>query len=275
MAIARPAFSRYNLPIAIQPKSQGRSMEEKGSAEHRARYVWDRDKLTWVEALEKPALEEHPINESVAESIYVEGLEKSPAEDVLIEATAEAEGLQYRGAWIRLAGVIIDFIVLGVFNIIVSQATGLSGTLGQYLVPIFGVVYFIGFWTWRGQTPGKMIIGAKVLRIDGSPVGLGRAAMRYIGYFIYISVIQLSISYVHWALVIIICVGIFLATALNRDKRGLHDRIAGTVVINTRPKPLEDYEEEEEYGEDEEYEEAYEAEEEVEASEESWNTAQG
>jgi len=234
-------------------------MEEKGSAEHRARYVWDRDKLTWVEAVEKTIPREPPREENAVKTTYEEGLEEVPVEDILPEAAAEAEELQYRGALIRLAGVIIDFIVLGVFNIIVSQATGLGGTLGQYLVPIFGVAYFIGFWTWRGQTPGKMIIGAKVTRTDGSPVGLGRAVIRYIGYFIYLSVIQLSIAYVHWILVIIICVGIFLATALNRDKRGLHDRIAGTVVINTRPKPLEDYEDEEE-----EYEEAYEAEEEVE-----------
>ena len=243
-------------------------MEEKGSAEHRARYVWDRDKLTWVEALEKPAPEEHPQNKSVAEATYEESLEEVPSEVSAFEGVAEAEGLQYRGALPRLAGVIIDFLVLGVFNIAVSQATGLSGTLGQYLVPIFGVVYFIGFWTWRGQTPGKMIIGAKVVRPDGSPISMGRAFLRYIGYFIYLAMIQLSIAYIHWSLVIIICVGIFLATALNRDKRGLHDRIAGTVVINTRPKPLEDYEEEEGY--EEEYEGAYEAEEEeVEASEET------
>jgi len=69
------------------------------------------------------------------------------------------------------------------------------------------------------------------------------------------------VNYGGWFVPVIIFIFAFLLIALSREKRGLHDRIAGTVVINTRPKPLEDYEDEEVYVE------AYGAEEEDEVSE--------
>jgi uncharacterized RDD family membrane protein YckC len=240
-------------------------MEGKGSAEPRAKYVWDRDKLAWVEATEEPAVEEPSSGEGVAEATYEEGLEEIPAEVSAIEG-AGVEGLQYRGAWIRLGGTVIDGVIIAIINLAFRTALGTESTVVTWLVPIIGAVYFIGFWAWRGQTLGKMVIGARIVRRDGSPIGLARAILRYAGYFVYFLVMRIGGAvYVPY---IILLVG-FLIIAFSREKRGLHDLIAGTVVINTRPKPLEDYEEEEEYGE------AYEEEEEVEASEETWDTSQG
>ena len=239
-------------------------MEGKGSAEPRAKYVWDRDKLAWVEATEEPAVEEPSSGEGVAEATYEEGLEEIPAEVSAIEG-AGVEGLQYRGAWIRLGGTVIDGVIIAIINLAFRTVLGTESTVVTWLVPIIGAVYFIGFWAWRGQTLGKMVIGARIVQRDGSPIGLARAILRYAGYFVYFLVMRIGgVVYVPY---IILLVG-FLIIAFSREKRGLHDLLAGTVVINTRPAPLEDYEEEE-------YEEAYEAEEEVEASEETWDTSQG
>ena len=239
-------------------------MEGKGSDEPRAKYVWDRDKLAWVEATEEPAVEEPSSGEGVAEATYEEGLEEIPAEVSAIEG-AGVEGLQYRGAWIRLGGTVIDGVIIAIINLAFRTALGTESTVVTWLVPIIGAVYFIGFWAWRGQTLGKMVIGARIVQRDGSPIGLARAILRYAGYFVYFLVMRIGgVVYVPY---IILLVG-FLIIAFSREKRGLHDLLAGTVVINTRPAPLEDYEEEE-------YEEAYEAEEEVEASEETWDTSQG
>ena len=233
-------------------------MEGKGSAEPRAKYVWDRDKLAWVEATEEPAVEEPSSGEGVAEATYEEGLEEIPAEVSAIEG-AGVEGLQYRGAWIRLGGTVIDGVIIAIINLAFRTALGTESTVVTWLVPIIGAVYFIGFWAWRGQTLGKMVIGARIVQRDGSPIGLARAILRYAGYFVYFLVIRIGgVVYVPY---IILLVG-FLIIAFSREKRGLHDLLAGTVVINTRPAPLEDYEEEE-------YEEAYEADEEVEALEEN------
>jgi uncharacterized RDD family membrane protein YckC len=228
-------------------------MEGKDSAEPRAKYVWDREKLAWVEAEEKPRPEKAFREESLAEATYEEGLEEVPAEDVLVEAPGEVEGLQYRGAWTRLVGIFIDGLIIAIVNLAFRAIVGTESTVAAWLVPIIGAAYFIGFWAWRGQTLGKIVIGARIVRRDGSPIGLSRAILRYAGYFVYFLIMRIG-GFVYLPYIIILVA--FLIIAFSREKRGLHDLIAGTVVINTRPKPLEDYEEEEEY------EEAYEAEEE-------------
>ena len=54
-------------------------------------------------------------------------------------------------------------------------------------------------------------------------------------------------------LAISIFIVIFLVLVLNKNKRGLHDMLAGTVVINSRPSPLEEYEEGDYYDAEEEF----------------------
>ncbi len=122
----------------------------------------------------------------------------------------------YAGFWIRFASGIIDFIILFVVGIVLALALG--GTSGTVLQLAVGLVYTIGFWIGQGATPGKMAVGIKITTVDGDPIDIGRALLRYIGYFV--STITLGIGY--------------LMIAFTREKRGLHDYIAGTVVIKTR-----------------------------------------
>ena len=237
-------------------------MVEESQDKPRARYVWDRDKLAWVEAEEETGAERPAQEERVVEATHEKAIEELAPESLAIEAAEGLEGeeLQYRGAWIRLAALVIDGIVITIINFIGRQIFGTESTIASWLIPIICAIYFIGFWTWRGQSLGKIVIGAKIVRVDGSPIGIGRAILRYLGYFVYLLIARF-ISGPVYTFYIIIAVGLFIV-AFNRKKRGIHDLIAGTVVIDSRPAPLEDYDEEE-------YEEAYEAEEEVEASEES------
>ena len=242
-------------------------MVEKGPDESRARYVWDREKLAWVEAVEESPREKTPPEEIVADIMQEEGLEDISAE--VAKAGTEEElqesELEYRGAWIRLAAIAIDALIIVIINAPIRLILGTESPIISWLMPIVGAGYFIGFWAWRGQTLGKMVIGAKIVRPDGSPISLARSFLRYLVYFAYLLIARL-LGGQYYIIVVMVLIAL-LTIAFSREKRGLHDRIAGTVVINTRPKPLEDYEEEEGY--EEEYEGAYEAEEEVEASEES------
>ena len=125
-------------------------------------------------------------------------------------------GVEYAGFWIRFASGIIDFIILFVVGIVLALAVG--GTSGTVLQLTVGLVYTIGFWIAQGATPGKMAVGIKITTVDGDDIDFGRALLRYIGYFV--STITLGIGY--------------LMIAFTREKRGLHDYIAGTVVIKTR-----------------------------------------
>jgi uncharacterized RDD family membrane protein YckC len=79
------------------------------------------------------------------------------------------------------------------------------------------LVYIIGFWTWKGQTPGKMAMGIKIVAADGGPIGLGRAIIRYLCYIVSAVILYLG----------------FIMIAFDKRKQGLHDKIAGTFVIRT------------------------------------------
>ncbi len=203
--------------------------KEEGPAKPRSRYVWDPNKLAWVETAEEPTVQETPV-----ETTRQEGFEESFAESIPIEAGVEEEELVYRSPFMRLAAFVIDAIVLAIIASVISAAITIEAGVGRYLTPIIGIVYFAGFWTWRGQTPGKIITSAKVVRIDGSPIGIGRALLRFLGYFVYFSIYSYGAAYVHEALAFVILFVFFLIIVFNNRRRGLHDVIAGTVVIDTR-----------------------------------------
>jgi uncharacterized RDD family membrane protein YckC len=75
--------------------------------------------------------------------------------------------------------------------------------------------YDIGFWMAYGATPGKMALSLKVVMADGRPITGAAAVLRFIGY--YVNILTLGIGY--------------LIIAFTPQKRGLHDYIAGTVVV--------------------------------------------
>jgi uncharacterized RDD family membrane protein YckC len=77
-------------------------------------------------------------------------------------------------------------------------------------------LYFIGLWTWRGQTLGKMAMALRVVRSDGRPVGVGTALLRLVGYLFS---------------TLLFFAG-FLMIAFDHQRRGLHDRLADTIVVD-------------------------------------------
>jgi uncharacterized RDD family membrane protein YckC len=84
------------------------------------------------------------------------------------------------------------------------------------LSTLIGLVYFIGLWSWRGQTVGMMPFNMKVASVaDGKNIDLMRGLLRYVG--VIISIIPLFLGLI-WA-------------AFDPRKQGWHDKIAGTVVI--------------------------------------------
>ena len=118
----------------------------------------------------------------------------------------------YAGFWRRFFAYLVDGVILSIIGWIMSYVP-LYWT--DWLALVISIIYVIGFWTWRGQTPGKMFLGVKIVKTDGSPIGIGRAILRYIGYFV--SAIILLIGY--------------LMIAWDNRKQGLHDKIAGTCVV--------------------------------------------
>jgi len=80
------------------------------------------------------------------------------------------------------------------------------------------LIYDVSFNGRFGATPGKMIIGARIVRLDGSPLGYKRAFLRWLATIV--SDILLYAGY--------------LFIAFRKDKRALHDLMVETKVIFKR-----------------------------------------
>jgi len=73
-----------------------------------------------------------------------------------------------------------------------------------------------------GRTLGKWATGLRIERINGEPMGIGRALVRhFVGYPVSFLILGLG----------------FLISALTERGRGLHDMIAGTIVVREGSLP--------------------------------------
>lgn len=118
-------------------------------------------------------------------------------------------GMVPAGFGIRLGAYLIDAVILGVVNYVLSAAGASS------LNYVLTAVYFICFVALKGQTPGKMALGLHVISADGQPVSWGKAVIRYVGYIISAFILLIG----------------FIMIAFDEQRRGLHDRIAKTLVV--------------------------------------------
>jgi uncharacterized RDD family membrane protein YckC len=94
-----------------------------------------------------------------------------------------------------------------------------SSALTDIRVGIGFAITVILFWRFRGATPGKMLVGAKIVTADTlAQPSTGRLIGRYLAYFV--SIFSGFIG--------------FLWIAFDRRKQAWHDKLAGTVVVRTR-----------------------------------------
>ena len=135
-----------------------------------------------------------------------------------LRALAPGEGdLVYAGFWIRFLAALIDGAILFVVNVVLASL--IPDPVSAFFAQVFlNATYTIGFWIGQGATPGKMAVGIKVVMANGLPIEFGAACLRYVGYIA--CALTLGIGY--------------LMIAFTAEKRGLHDNMAGTVVIKSR-----------------------------------------
>jgi uncharacterized RDD family membrane protein YckC len=117
----------------------------------------------------------------------------------------------------RLIAYIIDVVILIIPLLIIS----LLFPFELYVIAaiVIGVAYYVYFWTSSGATPGKMVMGLKVVRADsGELVDPGTAILRYVGYIVSGLVLYLGFLWIIW----------------DPNKEGWHDKIAKTRVIKTK-----------------------------------------
>jgi uncharacterized RDD family membrane protein YckC len=188
--------------------------------------VWRSDTSSWLSADRYAELQPHLSDLYAATRRFI------------------SQGLRPAGFWARLGGYIVDHIILVIIFSVLWEpiATWQHWELLPPLVPQVltdasiqqfrdsfttwsrdaMLVYFPIFLAYDvlfngtfGATPGKMAIGAKILMLDGSPIGYWTAFVRWIGA--RLSDFLLGVGY--------------LFIVVRPDKRALHDLIASTKVV--------------------------------------------
>lgn len=148
---------------------------------------------------------------------------------------AVAPVLEYVSVGRRLLAHIIDGIIFLIVAHIVSVLLPSSGTMivggdawdsfthlgpGGMLQIIIPFVYFIVMEALLGATVGKLVLGIRVVKLDGSPIGWGESIVRNLLRIVD----QLPSGYVLGALLI--------WSSPTRQRLG--DRAAHTVVVRRR-----------------------------------------
>ena len=150
------------------------------------------------------------------------------------QPTAQPTG--YGGFWIRVLAYIIDGILLNIAFGIIAAVIGVNlfpadpakidpvellsqmGNVQLVAVVVTWLYFALMESSPRGATVGKMVLGLRVVDDHGNRISFLRATGRFFAKFI--STVILFIGY--------------LMVAFTDRKRGLHDIIAGTLVVKTR-----------------------------------------
>ncbi len=205
-----------------------------------------RDDLGWYEGL----ADWQPLSVLFADEVPVTpppfGAAATPS---ALPSTTAAALEDYAGFWKRLAAYILDAIVLYIPGLLITRLTGsaaieatfrqaqlqaagnpqatleainhyLTGMMSAYLFGFVVAWMYYAFCessAWQA-TVGKLALGIRVTDLEGRRLTLARSLARYPGMILSS---------------MILCIG-FLMVAWTRRKQGLHDMIAGTLVLNGR-----------------------------------------
>ena len=142
----------------------------------------------------------------------------------------------YSGFWKRFLAALIDVLLINILlAIILAISRGGSGMsfppTAHMLISLMvtNVLFWVVFWLYntimesssKQATLGKMLLGIRVADLDGNRLSFGKANARYWGKLL--SVLTLYIG--------------FIMAGFTQKKQGLHDILAGTLVVNKQEQP--------------------------------------
>jgi uncharacterized RDD family membrane protein YckC len=154
---------------------------------------------------------------------------------------------QYVGVWRRAVAVVLDLIIIGsltgpiwlnsAFFAPSTQTTTTSGTVTEVvqfaaspwtglLIAAIPFIYFTLLEGFFGATAGKMLLGLRVVQLDGSPITWREAIVRNLLRPVDEIVLYLVAAISVWA---------------SPRKQRLGDRAADTVVVRRVPVSLQPY----------------------------------
>jgi uncharacterized RDD family membrane protein YckC len=147
------------------------------------------------------------------------------------EPSAPAAAPVYEGLVTRGIAFAVDAALINLAALIVSVSVGLalsvldpSNNLETAALALAGVAYvvwtigyFVTFWSTTGQTPGNRLLQIRVCRADDGDALRPRKSVLRLGAMV-LCAIPLGAG--------------FLPILVDNRRRGLHDMVAGSVVVS-------------------------------------------
>lgn len=136
------------------------------------------------------------------------------------------------GFWIRAVAAVVDLAVIALVQATLAfvgvrlwgdgagESPAFRGGVGAFTV-LFSALYATVLHATEGQTIGKLLVGARVVAVNGERLGVGAALLRWLACFVALAPLGFG----------------FLVAGLRHDKRGLHDLIAGSQVLRVIRRP--------------------------------------
>lgn len=154
----------------------------------------------------------------------------TPAPELTLDANSASHALEPAPIWRRFAALCYDLLLVTAlvvcFTLIVlAVRVGAAVPPGSWWFPLailgLSMAYFCGFWVHGGQTVGMRAWRIRVMRDDGDRLGWLRAEARFAAGVVAALPAGLGLWW----------------SALDRSKRGWHDRWTRTRVVRAPPRP--------------------------------------
>lgn len=134
------------------------------------------------------------------------------------------------GFWIRALGALIDLTIFGLvqfsFGLLAALTWGPQveeerafQSAVAFFTLVFTLAYSVVLHALAGQTIGKLLVGIRVVTVDGGRLPARTALLRYLTYYVSLAPFGLG----------------FMMAGLRGDHRALHDLLAGTRVERLPP----------------------------------------
>lgn len=136
---------------------------------------------------------------------------------------------EYAGFWLRFAAYIIDTVIIYTGAFLIGLSFGMNGSflsegtsvftdIGTIMLYLAILAYFPVMESSKWQaTLGKRVVGIKVTQLNGERIHFGNALGRF-----FAKIISAIILYIG-----------FIMAGFTEKKQGLHDMIAGTLVVKS------------------------------------------
>jgi uncharacterized RDD family membrane protein YckC len=133
--------------------------------------------------------------------------------------------VELAGFGLRLLAQLLDLVwllplsfLLGMVAAIVNGGPMSLG--GEIMANIIGALLVLLFWVERQATPGKIVLGLRIVdAADGGPPGIQALVLRYFGYLVSGMLFGLGFLWVLW----------------DPRRQGWHDKMARTLVVRVGP----------------------------------------